>query len=59
VVIPEVSAIPWDGFENAMNMIEAGERATEQALPEIRKWMATAGVDSFSAQPKLEAIPFT
>ena len=59
VVIPEVSAIPWDGFENAMNMIEAGEHATEQALPEIRKWMATAGVDSFPAQPNLEAIPFT
>jgi len=43
VVIPDVGAIPWDGFENAMAMIEAGERAAEKALPQIRKWL-TAGV---------------
>jgi NTE family protein len=39
VLIPGVSAIPWDGFENAMAMIEAGERAAEQALPRIREWL--------------------
>jgi NTE family protein len=39
VLMPDVGAIPWDGFENAMHMIEAGERAAEQALPQIRQWL--------------------
>jgi NTE family protein len=38
VLMPDVGAIPWDGFSNAMRMIEAGERAAEQALPQIRRW---------------------
>lgn len=39
VLMPDVGAIPWDGFENTMRMIEAGERAAEQALPQIREWI--------------------
>lgn len=39
VLTPEVGAIPWDGFENAQRMVEAGEAAAEKALPEIRSWM--------------------
>jgi NTE family protein len=39
VLVPDVGAIPWDGFNNAMLMIEAGERAAEQALPQIRNWI--------------------
>jgi NTE family protein len=39
VLTPDVGAIPWDGFQNAMSMIEAGERAAEQALPRIREWL--------------------
>jgi NTE family protein len=39
VVMPDVGAIPWDGFDNARRMIEAGERAAEQALPQIREWL--------------------
>jgi NTE family protein len=39
VIMPDVAAIPWDGFENALNMIAAGERAAEQALPTIRQWL--------------------
>src|SRR5579863_755729 len=46
VVVPDVGAIPWDGFENAMAMIEAGERAAEQALPRIRTWLGTGDLDS-------------
>jgi NTE family protein len=46
VLIPDVGSIPWDGFENAMAMIEAGERAAEQALPRIREWLATGARDS-------------
>jgi len=40
VITPEVGAIPWDGFENAQKMIEAGEAAAEKAMPEIRSWLA-------------------
>jgi len=39
VLTPDVGAIPWDGFENAKRMIEAGERAAERALPQIYEWM--------------------
>jgi NTE family protein len=39
VLMPDVGAIPWDGFNNALLMIEAGERAAEEALPQIRKWI--------------------
>jgi NTE family protein len=39
VIIPDVASIPWDGFENALNMIQAGERAAEMALPAIRGWL--------------------
>jgi NTE family protein len=42
VLMPEVGAIPWDGFDNAMRMIEAGERAAEQALPQIREWIGSS-----------------
>jgi NTE family protein len=46
IMMPDVGSIPWDGFENAMNMIAAGERAAEQALPQIRQWLGTGGLDS-------------
>ena len=36
VLMPDVGAIPWDGFHSAQRMIEAGERAAAQALPRIR-----------------------
>jgi NTE family protein len=39
VLLPDVGSIPWDGFENAKRMIEAGEAAAESALPEIREWI--------------------
>ena len=39
VITPDVGRIPWDGFQNAQRMIEAGEAAAEAALPEIRKWL--------------------
>jgi NTE family protein len=44
VLMPDVGSIPWNGFENAMSMIAAGERAAELALPQIREWMGS--VDS-------------
>ena len=54
VLMPDVGAIPWDGFGNSKRMIDAGELAAEQALPQIREWLApfvapVAGNDSLRA----------
>jgi NTE family protein len=46
VLMPDVGTIPWDGFDNAMHMIEAGELDAEQALPRIREWLDTGGLNS-------------
>jgi NTE family protein len=51
VLMPDVGSIPWDGFENAMHMIEAGERAAEAALPQIRQWL---GLPAKEPQPAPE-----
>ncbi len=39
VISPEVGAIGWDGFLSSKQLIEAGERAAEAALPAIRRWL--------------------
>ncbi len=39
VLTPDVATIPWDGFDNSRRMIDAGESATEEALPHIREWL--------------------
>jgi NTE family protein len=46
VLLPDVGAIPWDGFENCKRMIEAGECAAEQSLPRIREWLGSAHTDT-------------
>jgi NTE family protein len=45
VITPDVGSIPWDGFGNAQRLIEAGQIAAEQALPRIRRWLATPDRD--------------
>jgi NTE family protein len=40
VISPRVENIPWDGFVNAARMIEEGERAAEQIVPELRRWLS-------------------
>src|SRR2546427_6181767 len=37
IITPHVTSVAWDGFKSGLEMIEAGEKATEAALPEIRK----------------------
>src|SRR5579872_4327432 len=39
ILTPQVARIAWDGFKSGHEMIEAGVKAAEQALPEIRKWL--------------------
>jgi len=42
VISPRVASISWDGFENAARMIEEGERAAEEILPQLRHWLQPA-----------------
>jgi NTE family protein len=39
VIVPEVKECAWNAFESAQQMIEAGERAAQAALPQILKWL--------------------
>jgi NTE family protein len=39
VIVPEVHGVEWDEFSSATKLIEAGERAAEAVLPEIRAWL--------------------
>jgi NTE family protein len=62
VLMPPVGAIPWDGFENAKKMIEAGEQVAEAALPQIRQWMspqvpASPAVDTPVQKNQPAAVP--
>jgi len=40
VIRPEVHDVGWDSFESAGRLIEAGERAAQAVLPQIRRWFA-------------------
>ncbi len=42
VIVPGVSEIGWNGFENGRQMIEAGEVAARAALPQILKILERA-----------------
>jgi NTE family protein len=39
VIEPEVKDVSWNDFESAQNVIEAGARAAEAALPQLRRWL--------------------
>lgn len=39
IVAPDVTGVAWDGFKSGNEMIEAGERAAEAILPQIKKWL--------------------
>jgi NTE family protein len=38
VVTPDVKDVPWNSFESAQALVEAGERAAQAALPHIQGW---------------------
>src|SRR5712692_6182165 len=42
IITPHVTSVAWDGFNSGLEMIAAGEKAAEAALPEIRKWLTPA-----------------
>jgi NTE family protein len=39
VIEPRVRDVSWNSFESAQQLIEAGERAAEAVLPQMRKWI--------------------
>jgi NTE family protein len=39
VIVPEVGGVSWDRFDNVRDVIRAGEKAVEKALPEIGEWL--------------------
>jgi len=41
VLKPPVAHMAWDSFASAKNLIEAGEKAAMEAIPAIKRWLAT------------------
>lgn len=44
VIEPDVKAYKYDAFEQAADLIRAGEQAARAAIPEIRNWLKTLSV---------------
>ena len=42
IVTPDVTGVAWDGFKSGVEMVEAGERAAEAVLPQVKKWLEPA-----------------
>lgn len=51
IITPHVASVAWDGFKSGLDMIEAGEKAAEAALPEIRKWLTPSGATASALKP--------
>jgi hypothetical protein len=56
VIAPAVANMSWDSFPSAKKLVEAGERAAEAALPEIRRLLDARGTD---ADAKQKTLPVT
>jgi predicted acylesterase/phospholipase RssA len=46
VIEPDVAGFAYDDFKRADELIRVGEVAMRQALPAVRKWLATTPEDS-------------
>jgi NTE family protein len=59
VIAPRVADMAWDSFASAKHLIAAGEQAAEEAMPQIKKWLA--GRVSAPAPPdaKTKPLPVT
>jgi NTE family protein len=59
VVEPDVAGFGYDDFKRSGELIEVGERAMRQALPEVRKWLAVAAETLAPAKvnPMTSAVP--
>jgi NTE family protein len=49
IISPDVTGVAWDGFKSGTEMIEAGERAAEAILPQVRKWLEPEYVETVTS----------
>jgi NTE family protein len=49
IISPDVTGVAWDGFKSGADMIEAGARATEAILPQVRKWLEPEYVEAVTS----------
>jgi NTE family protein len=55
IISPDVTGVAWDGFKSGTDMIEAGERAAEAVLPQIKQWLEPAYVKAAAHPLRAEA----
>jgi NTE family protein len=51
VIEPDVAGFAYDDFKRADDLVRVGEAAMKNALPEVRKWLATAEEAAVNAKP--------
>jgi NTE family protein len=51
VIEPDVAGFAYDDFKRADDLVRVGEVAMKNALPEVRKWLATAEESAVNAKP--------
>ncbi|HEY6390215.1 MAG TPA: patatin-like phospholipase family protein [Bryobacteraceae bacterium] len=56
VIVPPVAHMAWDSFASAKNLIAAGEKAAMEAMPGIRRWLATPAPAKSSARAMPVAV---
>lgn len=56
ILLPDVTGVAWDGFKCGEEMIEAGERAAEAVLPQIKKWLEPVYVEATVRPLPAEAV---
>lgn len=56
VIAPPVRDMAWDSFTNAKRMIELGEQAAMEAMPQIKKWLAS-WAPAPASEPKADSLP--
>ena len=47
---PDVAEFAYDDFKRADDLVRVGEAAMKNALPEVRKWLATAEESAVTAK---------
>src|ERR1700719_4623600 len=50
VIEPDVAGFAYDDFKRADDLVRVGEAAMKNALPEVRKWLATAEESAVTAK---------
>ena len=57
IVEPDVAGFAYDDFKRSADLIEAGAKAMQQALPEVRRWLAPPAETATIAKVAPASIP--